>query len=70
MKGFVRPVRHAYIHEKCGTETRMGTSIAESYAREPAFYGSTFCSACGAYFPVGADGEFVWADAPNEKVGT
>lgn len=69
-KGFIRPVRRSYIHEKCGTRTTMAQSIAETYARDPFFYGGTFCCGCGAHFPVGPNGEFHWADAPAEKVGT
>lgn len=68
-KGFVRPVRQSYVHLKCGAVTRMGLALAETYAREPGFYNGTFCVACRAHFPVGADGEFVW-DGTNEKVGT
>jgi hypothetical protein len=68
-KGFVRPVRRTYIHQKCGCATTMGQSIAETYARDPSFYSGTFCVGCRAHFPVGADGEFVW-DGTNEKVGT
>ncbi len=48
----------------------MPAAIAETYASKPTFYGSTFCCSCGAYFPVGDDGSFVWEDAPNEKVGS
>jgi hypothetical protein len=68
-KGFVEPVRHSYVHEKCGVVTRMGTALAETYARQPEFYSGTFCVGCGAHFPVGADGEFVW-DGTTQKVGT
>lgn len=68
-KGFVRPVRLSYKHLKCGTVTTMGQTIAETYARDPYFYSGTFCCGCGAHFPVGADGEFVW-DGSSEKVGT
>lgn len=68
-KGFVRPVRTAYLHEKCGTITTMGLAIAETYARNPSFYGGTYCVACRGHFPVGPDGEFVW-DGTDEKVGT
>lgn len=53
----------------CGTVTTMGMAIAETYARNPYFYGGTFCCGCGAHFPVGLDGEFVW-DGTTEKVGT
>ena len=68
-QGFVRPVREGYVHEKCGTETTMGRALAETYARDPTFYGATFCVHCNAHYPVGADGEFVWAGT-TEKVGT
>lgn len=66
-KGFVRPVRRSYVHLKCGTSTRMPQTIAETYARDPDFYSGTFCAACGAHFPVGASGEFIWDD--GSKVG-
>lgn len=68
-KGFVRPVRKTYKHEKCGATTSMGVSLAETYARDPGFYGSTFCSRCNGHFPVGAGGQFVW-EGTDEKVGT
>jgi hypothetical protein len=68
-KGFVRPVRRSYVHEKCGATTTMGQALAETYARDPSFYSGTFCSTCRAHFPVGAAGEFVWAGT-SEKVGT
>ena len=68
-KGFVRPVREVYLHEKCGTTTRMSLAIAETYARNPRFYGSTFCCTCKDHFPIGVNGEFVWEDT-HEKVGT
>lgn len=67
-KGFVRPVRTDYVHEKCGGLTTMGQSIAETYARDPFFYAGTFCAHCREHFPVGEDGEFVWKD--GTKVGT
>jgi len=68
-KGFVRPVRLKYIHLKCGVVTKMNETIAETYARDPRFYGATFCVGCRAHFPVGQEGEFVW-DGSAEKVGT
>lgn len=68
-KGFVRPVRSAYRHIKCGTVTTMGRRLAETYAAQPGFYTGTFCHHCMAHYPVGADGEFVW-DGTDEKVGT
>jgi hypothetical protein len=69
-KGFVRPVRRSYRHLTCGSVTTMGTALAETYARDPKFYGATFCCACGSHLPVGEHGEFVWDDGSNEKVGT
>lgn len=68
-KGFVRPVRRDYTHQACGGMTTMGRALAETYARDPAFYSGTFCSYCGAHFPVGKDGEFVWSGT-QERVGT
>lgn len=68
-KGFVRPVRKTYIHERCGGATTMSRAIAETYAVDPKAYGRTFCVHCGSHFPVGENGEFVW-DGTQEKVGT
>lgn len=65
-KGFVRPYRDSYVHKKCGTLTKMGRTIAETYARDPHFYGGTFCVACRAHFPLD---EFVW-DGTDIQVGT
>jgi len=65
-KGFVRPVRQSYVHEKCGAVTKMGLALAETYARDPKFYGGTFCCACGTHFPVA---EFKW-DGTDETVGS
>jgi len=58
-KGFVRPVRQKYIHDKCGSLTTMGLALSETYARNPKFYGATYCCACQAHFPVA---EFKWED--------
>lgn len=113
-RGFVRPVRQAYVHvgkqptyllrdltedekkryagfgyikfekypeedtlagrywtEKqlnggCGLRTVMALSIAETYARDPKFYGSTFCAGCGVHLPVE---EFIW-EGTDERVGS
>jgi len=57
-KGFVRPVRRRYIHEDgCGALTTMSLDLAETYARQPSFYGSTYCTGCSRHRPVG---EFRW----------
>jgi hypothetical protein len=68
-KGFVRPVRTKYIHTKCGVVTVMGLKLAETYARDPKFYGATFCVGCKEHLPVGEHGEFLW-DGTKKKVGT
>lgn len=63
-KGFVRPVRRTYVHLRCGVATTMGLAIAETYARNPNFYGGTFCVGCGDHFNL-RDGEkynFTWDD--------
>lgn len=65
-KGFVRPVRSAYVHKKCGGKTTMGNALAETYARDPKFYSGTFCCACSKHFPVC---EFDW-DGTDILVGT
>jgi len=68
-KGFVRPVRRTYRHEKCGGVTTMGLKLSETYARDPKFYTATFCCNCNAHYPVGEGGEFTW-EGTEEKVGT
>lgn len=65
-QGFVRPVRVAYVHNTCETRTTMGKKIAETYARDPKFYGGTFCVHCGEHFPVS---EFMWGGT-TEVVGS
>jgi len=68
-QGFVRPVRLSYVHEKCGTVTTMAREIAETYARDPWFYGGT-CGAGGQDpFRVGEAGEFV-GQGTDERVAT
>lgn len=55
----VRPYRDTYVHDKCGVATRMPAHCAETYQRNPKFYGATFCCGCGTYPPVS---EFKWND--------
>lgn len=57
------------LNSGCGTVTTMGEKIAETYARDPAFYSGTFCCGCGTHLPVGEHGEFVWLD-DGTRVGT
>ena len=65
-KQFVRPYRDSYVHETCGTMTRMGPELSETYAADPTYYGRTFCVQCRGHFPVR---EFTWA-ADGQVVGS
>lgn len=65
-KGFVRPVRRSYVHSTCRTVTTMGQALAETYARDPNFYGATYCVHCSKHRPVA---EFVW-EGTQEVVGS
>lgn len=81
-KGFVRPVRQTYRHvglpgvdleakglvggQGCGSVTTMALPLAETYARDPSFYGATYCCTCRMHRPVA---EFVW-DADGTRVGS
>ncbi len=47
------------IGKGCGTTTTMSQAIAETYARQPSFYGATYCVFCQMHKPVA---EFVWVD--------
>jgi len=70
-KGFVRPVYRAYIHKRCGGVTSMGLELCETYARNPNFYGATFCAICGSHFPlIDSEGNraFIW-DKSNPELG-
>jgi hypothetical protein len=65
-KGFIRPYRDTYVHNTCGTRTKMGVILSETYARDPKFYGATFCVGCKKHFPVR---EFKWVK-DGEVVGS
>ena len=67
-KGFIRPVRDTYVHDVCTGVTTMAPCIAETFARDPAYYTATYCSVCKTHNPVGASSEFTWMGT-NEKVG-
>lgn len=67
-KGFVRPVRRSYQHtympaeggiRVCGAVTTMGQALSETYARQPKFYGATYCVNCQMHRPVS---EFRWVE--------
>src|SRR5690349_7345207 len=36
----------AQLNSGCGTPTTMGRALSETYARDPKFYGSTYCVHC------------------------
>ena len=50
----------------CGGATKVSVTIAETYARDPKFYGSTYCVVCKMHRPVA---EFYW-DGTAERVGS
>lgn len=50
----------------CGAVTSMGTALAETYARSPRFYGSTYCVGCKKHRPIA---EFVW-EPDGQTVGS
>jgi hypothetical protein len=50
----------------------MGQAIAETYARDPKFYGGTYCVLCGKHFNLidwDSDGnlirQFAWIENPG-----
>lgn len=55
-----------HIKKGCGTRTTMGLALCETYARDPKFYGATYCCGCQKHLPVS---EFVW-DGTNDRVGS
>lgn len=62
------------VGKGCGTVTTMGVALAETYARDPHFYGATYCCGCGMHLKVGHYGEFTWmatdGRGTEERVGT
>ena len=59
------------VHEQkrvggCGSVTTMGRALSETYARNPKFYGATFCCYCNRHLTVA---EFVWT-ADGAQVGS
>lgn len=50
----------------CGAVTTMGRALSETYARNPKFYGATYCCGCRRHLPVE---EFVWT-SDGERVGS
>lgn len=58
--------KHGRTGNACGALTSMGRALSETYARDPKFYGATFCCGCNKHLPVA---EFKW-DGTNETVGS
>lgn len=54
------------LNSGCSTVTTMGRALSETYARDPKFYGATFCVKCNKHLPVA---EFVWT-ADGQRVGS
>jgi len=44
-------------NQSCGVVTKINKSISETYARDPWFYGATYCCRCNMHRPLD---EFVW----------
>lgn len=66
-KGWVRPFRNKYVHTRgCGGVTIMGDALSETYAKNPKFYGATYCVGCKMHRPVA---EFDW-DVDGQPVGS
>ena len=62
---FEYPIRKAWP-PGCAKRTTMSIALAETYARDPGFYGGTFCCNCAAHFPLN---QFVW-EGTTEQVGS
>ena len=56
----------AALMSGCGTVTTMNRALSETFARDPSFYGATFCVGCNKHLPVA---EFVWT-ADGAVVGS
>ena len=54
------------LRSGCGAVTTMVRALSETYARDPKFYGATYCCTCRKHLPVE---EFVWT-ADGECVGS
>jgi hypothetical protein len=54
------------VGKGCGSVTTMGLSLAETYARNPHFYGATYCCFCRKHLAVA---EFVW-ERDGSRVGS
>jgi hypothetical protein len=59
------------VGKGCNTVTTMSLGLAETYARDPHFYGATYCVECQMHRPID---EFTWIDPhghdTNERLGS
>lgn len=53
------PAKHGRTGAGCGRATTMSVELAETYARDPKFYGATYCVGCHKHLRIA---EFVWED--------
>jgi len=58
-KGYLLPVRRKYLHKTCGGATIMPLALAQTHARDPWFYGGTYCCHCAMHCPLE---KFRWDD--------
>ena len=65
-KGLVEPYRNKYVHLTCGAQTTMGETLSQTYARDPRFYGATYCAHCKMHRTLD---EFVWDNPSNWQKG-
>jgi hypothetical protein len=56
-KGYLKPFRTSYKHLACNSVTTIGEKLSATYARDPWFYGATYCVHCRMHRPLI---EFVW----------
>jgi len=60
---FKQEPRSVYVHvDGCKQSTKMVGDLPESVARDPEWYGRTFCVACGKHVPVE---EVEWKDGED-----
>jgi hypothetical protein len=77
--GLIRPLRRKYIHFHCGKVSTlqppkpgMTLDTAETFAKDPAFFGSMLCQNCGMHFRCVESGErrFGWCDDFGQPDGS
>lgn len=69
-KGFCRPVRRKYVHDRCGQITEISLACAETFAAQPKFYTHGYCEFCREHFPVAEFEWLFWRGKLQGRVGT